>query len=162
MKSALIVNTTQRPPSPAPHLVSPQGRPPFLRGGLFGLSRFSQPPRSYRDLNSFCWKKRPMLTPGMMGKPRLKEGLRTRQGQSLAPASSPAPIVGASRFWDGRELAYWEGLSLGPCSCPAPAILAREPAGGCVCRGGWGGWGRPAGAWAVPGPVSGSPVLFMT
>lgn len=31
-------------------------------------------------------------------------------------------------------------MSLGPCSCPAPAILAREPAGGCVR---WGGWGRP-------------------
>lgn len=31
------------------------------------------------------------------------------------------------------------GLSLGPCLCPAPVILAREPAGGCVRRGGWGG-----------------------
>ena len=59
------------------------------------------------------------------------------QGSSEFRSPHPGPLQ--VQGWAGTSTAR-RGLSLGPCLCPAPAILAREPAGGCVR---WGGWGRP-------------------
>lgn len=73
---------------------------------------------------------------GNQGPERVLEQGRGRA--QLQPASQPHRGPLQVQGWAGASMTG-RGLSLGPCLCPAPVILAREPAGGCVRRGGWGG-----------------------
>lgn len=96
------------------------------------------------------------------------EAQKEFQSQERAEAGCsqlPSPHRGPCRFWGGREQAPGGACALAPTRAQhlrflhgsQKAVEAAGEAGG--------GRGRPVGAaeaGAVPGPVSGSPALFMT